>query len=202
MTPGAGGRLGVLGGAFDPPHVGHAIVAQDVVEALELDRLLVVPTARPPHRSVVLPADVRLGLTRAVFEGDPRIEVSDIEYRREGPSYTVDTLEALREERAPGKLFLVIGTDQLAVIESWYRYRRLDELAIVAVMTRSGAEPPPAAGGRISCITVEVTAVEVSGTRIRERLSAGLPIRYLVPEAIRERVETAWAETMGVVGGA
>ena len=89
-------RLGMLGGTFDPLHIGHLVVAQDVVEELELDRLLVVPAARPPHRSTVLPPELRLQLAREAFAGDPRIQVDDLEFRREGPSYTVDTLEEIR----------------------------------------------------------------------------------------------------------
>lgn len=187
----------MLGGAFDPPHVGHAIVAQDVREALELDRLLVVPTARPPHRDVVLAAETRLALVRRVFDGDPRIEVTDVEYRRPGPSYTVDTLAALREERRPAELYCVIGSDQLRLIESWNRYERLAELATVAVMARSGRDAGLADAGSVPHVRVEVTEVDVSGTRIRRRLREGRSIRYLVPESIREEVEMAWAREAG-----
>lgn len=188
----------MLGGAFDPPHVGHAIVAQDVREALELDRLLIVPTASPPHRATVLPADLRLELVRTLFEGAPGLEVSDIEYRMEGPSYTVRTLERLREEESPAVLYCVIGVDQLRVIESWHEHDRLPEVASVVVMTRAGREPRSAdAVAPIPYLETEVTRIDVSGTRIRERLRAGRSIRFLVPEALRLRVEEAWAEAAG-----
>lgn len=187
-------RLGFLGGTFDPPHVGHAIVAQDVLEALQLDRLLVVPAAVPPHREAVFPAELRFELVRDVFAGAPGIEVSDLELGREGPSYTVDSLVRLRREREAGELYLVIGSDQLRAIRSWHRWRELPELARLAVLARPGEEAPLAdADASLSYITVEVTRVEVSSTRIRERLAAGRPIRFLVPERIRERVERAWA---------
>lgn len=189
-----GGRIGVLGGTFDPPHVGHAIVAQDVVEGLELDRLLVVPAARPPHREPCLPARLRLELVRDLFDGVPEIEVSDLELRRQGPSYTVDTLAEIRRRRNPETLYLVIGADQLRVIETWHRHRELAELARVAVMDRPGlAEPVEPSGGALPHVAVDVTRVDVSSTRIRERLERGLTVRFLVPEAIRARVEEAWA---------
>lgn len=186
-------RLGMLGGTFDPLHIGHLVVAQDVVEALELDRLLVVPSARPPHRDAVLPAPLRLELTREAFEGDPRVQVSDLELRREGPSYTVDTLEEIRRRRSPATLFCVIGADQLRELGSWHEPERIPRLAELAVMSRGGELPAEAEdGAEVPFRPVPVTRVDLSGSRLRERLAAGRTVRYLVPEAIRSRVEEAW----------
>ena len=187
------GRLGMLGGTFDPLHVGHLVVAQDVVEELELDRLLVVPAARPPHREAFLPGALRLELVREAFDGDPRIEVSDLEMRREGPSYTVDTLSEIRSRREPEVLFCVMGVDQLRELPTWHEPGRIAELATVAVMSRRGELPEPGeAGAGIDFLPVPVTRIDVSASRIRERLADGRPVRYLVPEAVRGRVEQAW----------
>lgn len=188
-------RLGVLGGTFDPPHVGHLVVAQDVYEGLELDRLLVVPAARPPHRDARLPAAVRLELVRRSFHGDDRIEVSDLEFHREGPSYTVDTLAQLRRERSPDELWCVIGADQLAELHEWHEPLRIPELARLAVMSR-GDEPagPKGAASGVEYEPVPVTRVELSSTRVRERLDAGRSVRYLVPEQVRDPLERAWRE--------
>lgn len=186
-------RLGVLGGTFDPIHVGHRIVAQDVVEALELDRMLVIPSARPPHREAALAAERRLGITRRAFRGDPRIEVAELELERPGPSYTVDTLEELRASRSPSELYCVIGADQLREFASWHRPERIAELAELAVMNRGDREPEaPAELPDLPFRTVRVTRVELSSTRIRERLDAGRPIRYLVPESVRPEIEAAY----------
>lgn len=191
-------RLGLLGGTFDPVHVGHCVVAQDVVEELELDRLLVVPAGRPPHREAALPARVRYELTRRVFAGDERIEVSDLELRREGPSYTVDTLARLREEREPETLFCVIGIDQLRELDTWHRPGRIPELAELAVMDRRGEEPAPGdAPLDLPFRTLRVTRVDLSSTRVRTRLRAGETVRYLVPDAVWEEVEEAWSEVAG-----
>ncbi|MGI9038742.1 MAG: nicotinate (nicotinamide) nucleotide adenylyltransferase [Gemmatimonadota bacterium] len=190
------GGIGVLGGTFDPPHVGHRIAALDVREALGLDRLIIVPAARPPHRSTVLPAAVRLDLVRKAFAGDPGIEVSDVEFGREGPSYMVDTLERIREVRPAEPVWLVIGIDQYEAFKTWRRPERILELARLAVMRRagrSGAQDP-----RFPFRPVDVTRVDVSATQIRRRLSEGRGIRYLVPEAIVADVRSAWEDVNAV----
>lgn len=188
-----GRHLGVLGGTFDPPHIGHLVVAQDALEALGLDRLLVVPAPRPPHREPAFPADDRLEMTRQAFGDHPRIFVSCLEMDRPGPSYTVDTLEEVRREEEPEGLTCVIGADQLRELDSWHRPERLTELARLAVMTRPGEElAPPESMPDLRFNRLEVTRVELSSTRIRERLREGRSVRYLVPEAIRARVEEGW----------
>lgn len=190
------GTLGLFGGTFDPIHVGHLIVASDVIEGLGLDRLLVVPAGNPPHREPALPADVRLSLVRRAFADDPRVEVSDVEVRRAGPSYTVDTLVWIQESYRPRELFLVIGVDQLRTLASWHEPERIPGLARVVVMTRGGEEPADVQGwaGTVPVETLPVTRVDLSATRIRERLGRGLTVRYLVPEPIREELVRAWEE--------
>ncbi len=183
------GRIGLLGGTFDPPHVGHLVVAQDVLELLKLDRLLVVPAARPPHREAVLDASTRFDLVRDAFGGDPRIEVSDVELHRAGPSWTVDTVEWVHERMAPSTLYLIIGADQLGVFGNWRDPARILELARLAVMTRPGED---LADTDVPYERVDVTRVDLSSTRIRRRLAAGQSVRYMVPERLRERIEQAW----------
>ena len=185
-------RIGVFGGAFDPPHIGHLVAAQDVIEGLDLDLLLIIPSARPPHREAVLDAEVRLSLARTAFGDEPRIEVSDIELRRPGPSWTVDTLEEIRKRWEPGELLLVIGTDQYRSFDSWRDPERITELADLAVMPRDGELPRE--DPRYPFVAAPVTRVDISSTRVRDRLSAGLTVRYLVPGTIRERLEEIWSE--------
>lgn len=190
-----GGRLAVLGGTFDPLHLGHLVVAQDVFEALELDRLIVVPAGEPPHRRAVLPAGVRFDLTREAFRGDERFEVSELEVERSGPSYTVETLAELERRREPDELWCVIGADQLRELHEWHEPERIARLARLAVMSREGDRPSSGdARVDVDFTPVEVTRVDLSSTRIRARLRAGETVRYLVPERIRARVEEAWAE--------
>lgn len=185
----------MLGGSFDPPHVGHAIVAQDLVERLKLDRLLVMPAADPPHRRVALGSGERLALVRRLFEGVPKIEVSDLEYKRPGPSYTVDTLQQLHEVKPDARVILIMGADQMAVIDTWHEYGRLPHLAEMAVMRRDGEEPRLPTGVQdMEYTIVNVTRIDVSASRVRERLKDGRSIRFLVPESIRPDIERAWVE--------
>ncbi len=194
------GRLGVLGGTFDPPHIGHLIVAQDVVEGLQLDRLLIVPAGRPPHREAVLPPAMRLELALEAFGVDPRFEVCRVEVERPGPSYTVDTLRWVRDTYDPATLYCVIGADQFRVIETWNRYEELVRWSRLAVMARGG-DPPVAGEVALPFESVAVTRVDVSSTRVRERLREGRSIRHLVPESIRGRVEEGWRARCGAGGG-
>ncbi len=188
-------RLGVFGGAFDPPHIGHRVVALDVCERLKLERLIVVPAARPPHRSTTFAPEVRLALTRRVFAHDECIEVSDVEYESDQISYTVNTLNRIKQATGATELWLVIGSDQYAVFETWHRPERILELARLAVMRRGddNVRPDP----RFPFEPVDVTRIDVSGERIRQRLSAGQSIRYLVPDSIRADVETEAEHLMG-----
>lgn len=182
----------MLGGTFDPPHIGHLVIAQDLVEALVLDLLLIVPAADPPHRETILPAPTRYGLAVRAFEGLNSVRVSDIEMRRPGPSYTVDTLATVRKVYTPNELFCVIGADQLRTIETWHDYQRLPELARLAVMARDEDRDLESAASGVPYDTVTVTRVDLSSTMVRDRLAAGRSIRYLVPDSIRSDVEQAW----------
>ena len=184
------GRIGIFGGTFDPPHVGHLVVAQDALEKLDLDRLVVVPAGSPPHRESVLDPDTRLELVRRAFEDDDRIQVSDVELRREGPSWTVDTLQWARRELDPDTLFLIVGADQLRSFRGWREPERILGLARLAVMTRPGEETK---GTDVPHEVIEVTRVDLSSTRIRRRLEEGRSIRYMVPERLRPEVERAWS---------
>lgn len=198
MTQGSRARIAVLGGTFDPPHVGHLIVAQEIYESLEVDLLLVIPAANPPHRDTTLPAEVRFGLVEAAFRGDPRMEVSPLELAREGPSYTADTLEWIQEHQDPEEVFLVIGADQLASFGQWHRPDDIVEMATLVAIPRGDREvPPPGESAGYPYRRIEVTRIDVSGTLIRERLRTGRSVRYLVPERIRGDLMDAWRRRGG-----
>jgi nicotinate-nucleotide adenylyltransferase len=182
-------RIGVFGGTFDPPHLGHLVVASDACGALGLDRVLWIPSAVPPHKvnTVQAPAQARLEMVRAAIEGDPRFEADDLELRRPGPSYTVDTLRGLAERHPGAELVLLIGADNLREIPGWREPGEILRLARVAVLSRDGAGVPPDAP--VPAVAVAVTRVDVSATEVRRRAAAGETIRYLVPDAVRALVE-------------
>jgi nicotinate-nucleotide adenylyltransferase len=191
-------RLGLFGGTFDPPHTGHLLVAQDVIEALKLDRLLFVPAGMPPHKEgqELTPAPLRLEMVRGAIQGDDRLEVSEVELGRDGPSYTVDTLRYYRELHPEAELFFVMGVDQAAEFEDWESPETVAELATLVAMNREGADPAEVAntvlpsGKAVEFVGVPVTRIDLSSTDIRERVTEGRSIRYLVPEAVRRVIES------------
>jgi nicotinate-nucleotide adenylyltransferase len=186
--PTALGRVGIFGGTFDPFHMGHLVVAQDVAEVLELDRMIFVPAGVPPHKQVgeVSPAPLRWAMVRAGIGDDPRFGASDLELRRPGPSYTVDTLRQLREERVGRELFFLMGSDQLAEFHRWREPEEVGRLATLVVMAREG-DDPTVSNARVEVVpmVVPVTRIDLSATRVRNRVREGRSIRYLVPDPVR-----------------
>ena len=175
-------RIGIFGGTFDPPHVGHLIAAQEVHWQLGLDRLLLVPASVPPHKRdrAIAAGGVRMEMLRAAIAGDDRFEASDIELRREGPSYTVETLRQLREEHPDAELFLAIGADQVVELETWRGTNEIFELATVAVFARSGQAPETEREVRV----VDVPEMALSSTEVRRRVREGLPVSYMVDREV------------------
>jgi nicotinate-nucleotide adenylyltransferase len=180
-------RLGVYGGAFDPPHLGHLVAASDACDVLELDRLLWIPSAVHPLKAVRTAAAVRLEMVRAAVAGDPRFGADDLELRRTGPSYTVDTLRELRAREPGAELVFLTGADNLADLPRWREPDEIARLATLAVVSRAGETVPPDAP--YPAVAVPVTRVDVSSTEVRRRVAAGQSIRYLVPEAVRAVIE-------------
>lgn len=182
-------RLGVFGGTFDPPHLGHLVAASDAAQALGLDRVLWVPSAQHPLKGdrVRTPAEVRLEMVRAAVAGDPRFAAEDLELRREGPSYTVDTLRELRKRHPGAELCFLTGADNLRELPLWREPDEIARLARLIVVSRAGEGVP--AGVEYPVELVRVTRVDVSATEVRRRVAAGESIRYLVPGAVREVIE-------------
>jgi nicotinate-nucleotide adenylyltransferase len=190
---GTGRRIGVLGGTFDPPHIGHLLAAVNVRHALDLDELLMVVAHDPWQKSgarTITPAQDRLAMVEAAVAGLDGIAASDLELRRGGPSYTVDTLRELGERDPGGERFLVLGADAAGGLASWERAHELPTLATLVLVDRPGiACPPPPAGW--SFVRVEIPRVEVSSTDLRARVVDGRPLDLLlapgVVTCIRER---------------
>jgi nicotinate-nucleotide adenylyltransferase len=190
------GSLGVLGGAFNPPHVGHLLLAQEAIARLGLDELLLVPTGIAPHKEIDPEPgrSLRLRLTELAVRGAEGIGVSDLEVRREGPSFAYRTLELLHEERPGAELTFVMGADIAATIETWERPERVLELADVAVVGRVGTDlgEVEAAFSRLGAPApdfFEMPLVEISSTLVRERIGAGLPVRWMVPDEVLGAIE-------------
>jgi nicotinate-nucleotide adenylyltransferase len=189
--------LGILGGTFNPPHVAHLVAARAALDQLGLDRVALVPVAAPPHKP--LPDDpgpeVRLELCRRAAAGDERLEVSDIEVRRGGPSYTVATLEEIHAERPEDELTFIAGGDMAASLPEWREPERVLELARFAVAEREGAEREEierrTAGlaGRERIVFFDMPRLDVSSSEVRARVAAGRPIDELVSPAVKAYID-------------
>jgi nicotinate-nucleotide adenylyltransferase len=188
--------IGVFGGTFDPPHLGHLVVAQDACRALALERVLFVLAAAPPHKRgrAFAPAPLRLEMLRAALAGDERFLPCDLELRRSGRSYTVDTLRQLRRDYPEAQLYLLIGADQAREFRAWRKPEEIERLATVVALSRAGDAGVEASGAPLR--TLSVTRLDISATDIRRRVAAGESIRYLVPDTVaaiirRERLYAA-----------
>lgn len=199
MSPeasGRGPRIGILGGALNPPHLGHLLLAQEAHARLGLDRVLLVPVGEPPHREIAADpgGGERLRMARLAVGGDDRLAASEIEVERMGRSYTVDTLRALRDADPEPELTLILGADQGSKLRSWREPREVLALARVAVAEREGLRRDDVVAalagldGAEAVEGLELPRVDVSSTLVRERVAAGLPIRYLVPDGVADHI--------------
>lgn len=188
--------IGILGGAFNPPHIGHLVLAQEAIVTLGLDELILVPTGQAPHK-VISPEPgprVRLALAEAAAAGLEGARVSDAEVAREGPSYAFRTLELLADELPGSQLTFVMGADVAAGLEGWQRPQRVLELARIAIARRPGvgrSEVDAALhrlGAAEGALEVPMPEIGVSSTLIRNRVAAGRPVRWLVPDAVGELI--------------
>ncbi len=213
---GAASTTGIFGGTFNPIHVGHLRSAEEVVEALGLERMVFVPSSQPPHKTDspddrVAPAKLRLAWTRAAIADNPRFEVDALEIERGGPSYSVDTLRHLSAQLAPQRPVFVIGQDAFIELGTWRDPKTILTLSNLAVTTR----PPLARGSLVDWLpqcakdevevapdglsahhrnsetwirVVEISALDVSASDIRRRIRAGQSVRYLLPETVHDEV--------------
>ena len=191
-------RIGVLGGTFDPPHLGHLWLATLVADALALDQVLFMPAARPPHKlgDPMTDVETRVAMTRLAIEDNSAFAISSVELERDGPSFTVDSVvELLAAHPAPARLFLVLAADSLAQIGGWREPERLLSLIEWGVGPRAGVPLGDRSALRARFGTaaerihlVDGPVLEISSSAVRERVAAGRSIRYLVPRAVEELI--------------
>jgi len=183
--------IGVMGGTFDPIHIGHLAIGEEAREALSLDRVLFVPAGQPPHKPAgsVTSVEHRVAMVELAIADNPAFELSRMEVERPGPSYTVDTVEALT--RDTDDLVLILSAETFAELPSWHEPERLFDAARMAVVPREGYPAPdpawleaafPGRGSRVTYL--EGPRLGLSSTAIRARVAAGRSIRYLVPDKV------------------
>jgi len=186
-------RVGVFGGTFDPIHIGHLVSAEEVRVKLELERVVFVPARLPPHKldHVVSPVEHRLTMVELAIASNPHFAVSRVDIDRSGPSYTVDTIELLRDAWGPDvEIYFIMGSDSLLDILTWHDPRRLIRLCHFAVVNRPGYQVDldeldallPGVASRVKMLNAP--ELDISSTDIQRRVREGLSIKYQVPEAV------------------
>lgn len=192
-------RVAILGGTFDPIHLGHLAAAQGVLHLAGVEQVIFMPNRQPPHKvgQAVTPALHRIAMVRLAIAGNPAFALSDLELRREGPSYTIETVRALQAERPDWQAAFIIGMDSLLEIRTWREYEALLQMTDWLVVARPGydtargrqllAELGPRLSARVRLL--EIPGVAVSSTVLRHLAAQGYPLRYLVPDEVAEYVE-------------
>lgn len=196
-------RIGIFGGTFNPVHYGHLLLAESCREQRGLDEVWFVPALVPPHKQDqrLVDAAERLEMLKLAAGGNEAFHVSDLELKRGGVSYTVDTLEAVHVERPEAELYLLIGADTLADMPNWRNPRRVCELALPTAVCRPGSGEldyaplaplvEPSRLARLRELRVEMPQIGISSRELRGRIAAGKSIRYQVPRAVEKFIETA-----------
>ncbi|MGB2960524.1 MAG: nicotinate-nucleotide adenylyltransferase [Bacteroidota bacterium] len=178
-------KLGIFGGTFDPPHMGHLIVAEHVREELGLDRVVFVPCSTPPHKqeNEITAGHHRMEMVRLAIAGNPAFDDSDMELVRGGVSYTVETLLEFSKQHPDWELFFLVGMDNIGDFYTWLKPERILELSVIVVVKRPGYEFP----GELAipdAVVCEVPDIEIGSRVIRERVREGRSIRHLVPDSV------------------
>jgi len=188
-------KIGLLGGTFDPIHLGHLRAAENAREALRLEQVAFVPAGLPPHRPRPASSALdRFAMVSLATAAHPAFVAWDVELRREGPSYTVDTVSRVREERPADLVVVIVGEDTYLEMATWREPERLFALCTVAVVARPGecaangsSLPPPGLGAR-GVERVSGPGLPISSTEIRQRVREGRSVRYLVPDAVADYI--------------
>jgi nicotinate-nucleotide adenylyltransferase len=185
-------RIGILGGTFNPPHLGHLICAQEALVQLELDQVVLMPAGVPPHKEVLADPGVehRVEMCRVATAKDERLAVSTVEVERPGPSFTVDTLRGIHATAPGDELTFIVGGDMAHALPTWHEPEAVLSLATLAVAERAGARRADIAErllglrGGSSVRFFDMPRIDLSSSEIRRRVREGRPIRYLVPDEV------------------
>jgi nicotinate-nucleotide adenylyltransferase len=190
----AAARIGLFGGSFDPPHLGHRALAEAALQALRLDEVRWIPAGAPWQKTerTLVAGGHRAAMVRLAIAGEPRFTLDERELQRAGPSYTIDTVREIRAERPGAEVFLIIGQDQYARLDTWHEWSELLGSATLAVAARDGQPPIPGAAVMNQRHRIEVLSmprVDVSATLVRQRAAAGADLAALVGPAVAGYIE-------------
>ena len=192
-------KIGILGGTFDPIHYGHLFIAYNAMHCFCLDKVIFIPSGTPPHKLLINVSDKRhrYNMTQLAIKGNKSFEISDIEYSKDGVSYTVDTVAAFKNSRPDASLYYIVGADSLFEMSGWKNFRKLAKMIeIISInrMTRKfmdAAEAAALLAGKYNAKihTLEMPILEISSTEIRRRVKNNLPIKYMLPESVERYIK-------------
>ena len=185
-------RICLFGGTFDPPHIGHLLVAQTVCEAEDFDKILFIPAFQPPHKRDITPVDERISMLELAVEGNPNFEISDVELKRKGVSYTIDTVKAIKTEMSlkNNEIFYLIGSDSLLEFQHWKEPEEILNECQVIIAIRPGFRPSDIPSWILQRIQfANIPRFEISSTNIRHRWVENKTIRYMVTLPVWEYIE-------------
>jgi len=174
-------NIAIYGGTFDPVHHAHLILARDALETLDLDQIIFVPAAISPLKksAPMASGEVRLAMLQAAIEGEPRFDVDSCELRRPPPSYTIDTVQQIRQNSRDASIYCLIGEDNVGTLSQWHRFAELEQSVHFVVLDRTGKSPQHS-------YPVIDRKIDISATEIRKRVASGRSVRYFVPPAVEE----------------
>lgn len=177
-------KIAIYGGTFDPIHHAHLILAREAIEALDLDRVILVPAAISPLKKAapVASGEVRLAMLQAAIKGDSQFEVDECELRRPPPSYTIDTVEEIHRRECQASIYCLIGEDNVEQLPQWHRFAELEKMVRFVVLDRSGKQPSHS-------FQLIHRRIDISATEIRRRVAQNESIRYLVPDSVEEIIQ-------------
>lgn len=179
-------KIGILGGTFDPPHIGHLIIAEEVRIALELAEVWFIPTNQPPHKeNATVTATMRFEMLEIAIQTNPYFKVNQIELNRTGKSYTFDTIESLKKQYPEAEFYFIIGADMIEYLPKWYRIDDLIELITFIGVNRSNYKIE----SQYPFIPVKVPMIDVSSTLIRSRIANNQTVKYLIPDNVYEYIK-------------
>jgi nicotinate-nucleotide adenylyltransferase len=185
-------RICLFGGTFDPPHIGHLLVAQTVCEAEYFDKILFIPAFQPPHKRDITPVDERISMLELAVEGNPNFEISDVELKRKGVSYTIDTVKAIKTEMSlkNNEIFYLMGSDSLLEFQHWKEPEEILNECQVIIAIRPGFRPSDIPSWILQRIQfANIPRFEISSTNIRHRWVENKTIRYMVTLPVWEYIE-------------
>jgi len=175
-------KIGIYGGTFDPIHHAHLILARQARESLGLEMVIFVPAATSPFKdSPVASMEMRLSMLQAAIEGEPAFVADDCELRRSPPSYTIDTVEQIRQREGGAEIYYLLGQDNIETLPGWHRFEELEKLVRFVVLDRTGSEAKHP-------YQVVRRKIDIAATEIRKRVASGQSIRYLVPTSVEEMI--------------